>query len=218
MNGDPIAPPPGEASPHDVDDGNALGLRAAGFLLTVLGALLAGIGSMLDWISVTIPDLPPELVPTLRGVDTTEGKLVLAAAVIAAIAVLVTRIGNTASARRGAAIAVLVLGVAVVAIAARELLTAEDRYVDDAVGEVREVAGSLGVAEADIEGMLDELTQAFVVEAQIGVWLSLVGGIAIVAGGAVTWAWTRRRDAEAGGGAQPDGGSQVGGGSGPEVT
>lgn len=195
MNDEPLTgdPSSGDALDDRVHEG--LQLRVVGFLLTVAGALLAGIGSMLDWVTVTIPDFPAELAPTLRGVDTAEGKLALAGAVVALIAVLVSRVGGTDSARRGAAVVVLVAGVAIVAIGAREALTAEDRYVDDAIGEVRDVAGSLGVAEDDVDAMIDDLQDAFVVDVATGVWLTLLGGIATVAGGAVTLAWaSRRRD------------------------
>jgi hypothetical protein len=106
-------------------------------------------------------------------------------------------VGGTDSARRGAAVVVLVAGVAIVAIGAREALTAEDRYVDDAVGEVRDVAGSLGVAEEDVDAMIDELQEAFVVDVATGVWLTLLGGIATAAGGAVTLAWASRRREDA---------------------
>jgi hypothetical protein len=170
-----------------------LGTRTAGFLLTVLGALAAGIGSMLDWVTVTIPDFPAELAPTIRGVDATEGKLVLAAAVVATIAVLMTRIGATASARRGAVVVVLVAGAAIVAIAAREALTAEDRYVNQGVEEVRDVAASLGAAADDVDAMIDDLASVFVVEVGLGVWLALAGGLVTVAGGAVTLVWASRR-------------------------
>jgi len=195
VNDEPLTRgPSSDAGPDDrVHEG--LQLRVVGFLLTVAGALLAGIGSMLDWVTVTIPDFPAELAPTLRGVDTVEGKLGLAAAVVALIAVLVSRVGGTESARRGAAVVVLIAGVAIVAIGAREALTAEDRYVDDAAGEVRDVAGSLGIAEDDVDAMIDDLQEAFVVDVAIGVWLTLLGGIATAAGGAVTLAWaSRRRD------------------------
>ena len=194
MSDEPVTgDPSSDDAPDDRVEGEGSQLRVVSFLLTVAGALLAGIGSMLDWVTVTIPDFPAELAPTLRGVDTAEGKLALAAAVVALIAVLVGRVGGTDSARRGAAVVVLVAGVAIVAIGAREALTAEDRYVDDAVGEVRDVAGSLGVAEEDVDAMIDELQEAFVVDVATGVWLTLLGGIATAAGGAVTLAWASRR-------------------------
>jgi hypothetical protein len=198
--------PPYDATVEPTAASQDLGMRTAGFLLTVLGALVAGIGSMLDWVTVTIPDFPAELAPTIRGVDATEGKLVLAAAVVATIAVLVTRIGATASARRGAAVVVLVAGTAIVAIAAREALTAEDRYVTQGVEEVRDVAASLGAAEDDVDAMIDDLASVFVVEVGTGVWLALAGGLVTVAGGAVTLVWASRRARAAEGPAPPPAG------------
>ena len=203
------------ADPADVPTG--LGTRAAGFLLTVIGALLAGVGSMLDWITVTVRDFPEDIAPTAKGVDLTEGKLVLGLAVVALVAVLASRVGGTVGSRKGAAVVVLLAGLAIVAIGARELLSAEDRYVDDAIDELRETIGALGGSAEDVDAMADQLEGQFVVELGPGMWLAFGGGIVTAVGGAVTLAWASR-----GGGA--DGASRTatpstpdapGGGPGP---
>jgi len=169
-----------------------LGTRAAGFLLTVMGALLAGVGSMLDWITVTVRNFPEDIAPTAKGVDLTEGKLVLGLAVVSLVAVLASRVGGTAGSRKGAAVAVLIAGLAIVAIGVRELANAEDRYVDDAIDELRETVGGLGGTVEDVDAMADQLEELFVVQLGPGMWLALAGGIVTTVGGAVTLAWASR--------------------------
>jgi hypothetical protein len=177
--------------------GSELGVRTLGFLVTVAGALLAGIGAVLDWIVVTIADASDELAPTWRGLDTAGGKVVVVGAVVALVAVLASRVGGTATARRGAAIVVLVAGIAIVAAAALEAVTAEDRYSSDAIEEARDVVASLGIPAADLDAVLDELQGMIEVRLEPGLWVAIAGGAITVAGGAITLGWaSRRRDAD----------------------
>jgi hypothetical protein len=180
----------------DEERGSDLGVRTLGFLVTVLGALLAGIGAVLDWILVTIEGAEDELAPTWRGLDTAGGKVVLIAAVLALVAVLATRVGGTATARRGAAVVVIAAGVAIVAAAALEAVTAEDRYASDAITEARDVVTSLGVPADDLDAVLDELRDMLEVRLEPGLWVAIAGGAITAAGGAVTLAWASRRDAD----------------------
>ena len=169
------------AEPTDPD----LRLRAVGFLVTVAGALTAGIGAMLTWVSVSLPGTIPEVYP---GVDLLEGTIALGLAVVALVAVLASRIAATGSARRGAAVAVVVAGIALGAIAGGEALTAGRRFRDDVVGDVtRAVGGSVSPVDATaLEAAID-------VRLGVGLWLTLAGGVATAAGGLVTLAWASRR-------------------------
>ena len=164
-------------------------MRATGFLLTALGALVAGVGAMLDWITVTVPGLPDEVAPTDRGVDLVEGQVALALAVVALVAVLVSRIGATTTARKGAATLTLIAGIGLVVIAGGEALTAETRFVDDAIDDIAAMIENLDEAAA---ATLEELLE---VQLGLGLWLTLAGGVATTAGGFVTLAWASRRSA-----------------------
>src|SRR5687768_206505 len=97
--------------PIEPTDPDHLRLRAIGFLVTVGGALAAGIGAMLTWVSVSLPGTIPVM---YIGVDLVEGTIALALAVVALVAVLASRIAATGSARRGAAVVVMVAGIAIV--------------------------------------------------------------------------------------------------------
>jgi hypothetical protein len=180
------------AEPTDPD----LRLRAVGFLVTVGGALTAGIGAMLTWVSVSLPGTIPEV---YLGVDLVEGTIALALAVVALVAVLASRIAATGSARRRAAAAVVVAGIALVAIAGGEALTAGGRFRDDVV---RDVTSAVDGAAAPVDTAA--LEAAIDVRLGIGVWLTLAGGLATAAGGLVTRAWASRRvTAGHGGAAEP---------------
>lgn len=151
-------------------------MRAAGFLLTAGGSLAAGIGSMLDWVTVSYSAIET----TDRGIDLVEGFIVLALAVSALFAVLISRIGGTSTARRGAAVVVLAAGIGLVGIAGAELLTARDRFRDDAIEEIEEGTG-IRVPEDELDVRLG-----------IGIWLTLAGGVMTAAGGSATIAWASR--------------------------
>ena len=177
-----------------------LGLRAIGFLATVAGALTAGIGAMLTWVSVSLPGTIPEV---YLGVDLLEGTIALGLAVVALAGVLLSRIAATGSARRGAAVTVLVVGMALVAIAGGEALTAQTRFRDDVVRDVT------GAVDASVD--TTALEAAIDVQRGVGLWLTLVGGLATAAGGLVTLAWASRRvPAGDGGAAQPRPDAEVG--------
>jgi hypothetical protein len=169
------------AEPTDPD----LRLRAIGFLVIVAGALTAGLGTMLTWVSVSLPGTIPEV---YLGVDLLEGTIALGLAVVALVAVLASRIAATGSARRGAAVAVVAAGIALVAIAGGEALTAPGRFREDVVRDVTSaVGGSLApVDTAALEAAID-------VRLGVGLWLTLAGGLATAAGGLVTLAWASRR-------------------------
>jgi hypothetical protein len=170
------------AEPTDPD----LRLRAIGFLVTVGGALAAGVGAMLTWVSVSLPGTIPVV---YLGVDLIEGTIALALAVVVLLAVLASRIARTGSARRGAAVVVIVAGIALVAIAGGDALTAPGRLRDDAVADVTGAFGDELVDTAAFEAALE-------VQLGAGLWLTLVGGLATTVGGLVTLAWTSRRGPE----------------------
>jgi hypothetical protein len=166
-----------------------LGLRTAGFLVTVVGSLLLGVGALLGWISVGVRGIDTgDVTPVDRGVDTPEGVIALALAVIALVAVLVTRIGGTGSARRGAAFLVLAAGWLAVAVVGATLATGPGRAADR---EVSSFAESVGVEVDELPGDLREALEG---RAEPGLYLSFIGAMLTGAGGVMTLAWATRRD------------------------
>jgi hypothetical protein len=166
-----------------------MGLRAGGFLVTVVGSLLLGVGALLGWISVGVRGIDTgDVTPVDRGVDMPEGVIALALAVIALVAVLVTRIGGTGSARRGAAFLVLAAGWLAVAVVGATLATGPGRAADR---EVSSFAESVGVEVDELPGDLREALEG---RAEPGLYLSFIGAMLTGAGGVMTLAWATRRD------------------------
>lgn len=112
----------------------------------------------------------------------------LALCVIALLAVLVTRVGAVDTSRRGAAVVVLLAGIALAGIALGIVASADRRFVGDAIAEIAELGG----IDADAAAFLEELLE---VRLGLGVWLTLAGGLVTAAGGLVTLRWASRRAA-----------------------
>jgi hypothetical protein len=198
-------PPTDDAPAAPPDEG----LRALGFLVTVAGGLAAGIGSMLEWVSVDLVDVRdvPSVYP---GIDLTEGKVALALAVIAVVAVLVSRVGATATSRRGAVIVVIVAGIAITGIAAVDAITAEERFVED---EIERQATSVGRDAADIpEELRTTLEERIRASLGIGIWVTFAGGLLTATGGVLTLVWATRNERRVSEVQDPSGGAA----SGPE--
>lgn len=144
-------------------------LRLWGFLLTATGGALAGIGAVLDWAVVGFPsDAQRALDVPVKGIDVWEGKVVLAAALLALVGTVAMRLTTGRRAPRSLAVAVVVLGTLAAALALSVALRPEAR---------------LGGGE-----QLDER-----VELGLGVWLSAAGGILVAGGGSLGLSWARGR-------------------------
>jgi signal transduction histidine kinase len=149
-------------------DLRTVGLRVAGFLVTVVAVVLVGLGSLLEWIEVGLDGASIRaLAQSYVGVDIVEGKITLALAVVAVVTVLIARVGSLSS-RRWAALVVVLAGIGVLLATGTLALTALDRFAPTAADEVR---------------------------LQAALWLSMAGGVGIVLGGLMTLAWARRGSA-----------------------
>jgi hypothetical protein len=104
------------------------GLRAAGFLCAALGALLAGVATMLTWITEAT-NQPVVVQTTYKGVDLLDGKVALALAVVVLVAILASRVGAGPGARRGAAIIVVICSFSLIGLSGAAVVTASSRFV-----------------------------------------------------------------------------------------
>jgi hypothetical protein len=167
-------------------------LRAAGIALTALGALLAGIGSTLVWVTAGLrQDTRGVLDLEFRGLDLVEGMVALAVAGATSLAGVVALRRLQGDRRIRTAVALLVAGAVLVAMPVWVALRAEDRAVEEMA---RVVAGTGGLTLEEAIQLVRTDPDVAVYAETSGVWLSIAGGVLVVIGAAVTLAWARRRD------------------------
>jgi hypothetical protein len=171
-------------------------LRLAGFLATVTGATLAGVGALLDWVTVGFPgDVEGAADVHVRGTDVWEGELVFAVAVGCLIALILLRVAASPTVRTAIAAGVAAGGALVVALAAIDLSSATDRFGGSAgLGDIAQaVAQRLGQPVDRVRALLEQnFGETLRVDIEIGLWLSLVGGVVLVVAGCLSLAWARR--------------------------
>ena len=170
-------------------------LRLGGFLVTAVGALVAGLGSVLDWVVLGFPgDERGTLDVPVKGADAWEGKVVLAAAVLALVGTLVLRLLHGTDARRAVALGVVTLGALAMALAISVAIRADARFAGtDGVDEIAaNLSEQLGTPIDEVRSQVqEEYGSQLRVELGPGVWLTIVGGSLIVVGGSLSLAWAR---------------------------
>jgi len=169
-------------------------LRLTGFLLTVVGALLAGIGAVGTWVTVGISG-QGQLDSVTKGTDIWEGKVVLACAAVMLVGVLVTRMVHGRGARRAFAALVAMAGLAAAGIGAWFLATASSNYspvdsaaIADKLAQVLDVPTDQ--AAADLQKVVDKLGGFTTIGT--GPKLALLGGVLGLVGGILVLMWTSR--------------------------
>lgn len=158
---------------------DARGLDVGSVVLTAAGALLAGIGTTVAWMSTGLRrDLQGLLDLEFRGIDLMEGivALVMAGATLFGL-VLIPRLRGTARIR--GAVGLLVAGVVLLALPAWVALRADDRAVDEVAGIVAEAAG-ISMREATDRVRTDP--DLAVRTDTRGTWVSIAGGGLVVLG------------------------------------
>lgn len=180
-------------------------VRLAGFLCLAAGAALAGVGATREWAAVGFPDdLEHAVDVSVRGTDVWEGKAVLLAAGVALVALLAMRLSPSGRTRRSLALAVTLLGAACVVPPLLDAARAEDRFGGTAgVDRMAEVlAAELELPEDVVrEQLRAQFERALRVDVGPGVWAAAFGGLLLVAGGLLSLAWVRRREASTAGSA-----------------
>ena len=185
--------PTAASSPPTAAPGG-LGLRAAGFLVTAGGALLAGVGAVLTWVTVGI-DGQAQVDTSTPGIDTPDGMIVLAAAVISLVSVLASRVMPTGAGRRALAVICLVAALTVAATAGAFLLTAGSRYEpigsEELIGTIAETTGE---PIDEVRERLDEIVADLGGFTRVGPgpFVALVGGVVGSLGAVLVLAWVTR--------------------------
>ena len=176
-------------------------LRLAGFLCLAWGAVLSGIGATREWAVVGFPgDEQGAVDVSWKGTDAWEGKVVLLCAVVALMALLAIRLTRSHGARRALAILLVVLGLACAILPILDGVRAKDRF-----GGRNGVDRMTQVLSAELELPEDvvrkQLADQFELQLRVavgpGLWLSAIGGVLLVAGGALSLLWIRQREAAA---------------------
>jgi hypothetical protein len=153
------------------------------FLLSVVGALVAGVGATRPWTLVS-----GFLTPS-RGIDYIEGLIVLLLAAVILLSALAARQGRSGRARRSAALVTIVAGGLIIGIGVYAALTLPARVrtqeIDDGVAD--------GVAHGfDAQSVRVQLEGSVSVDRQDGIWLCIAGGALGLAGGILTLRWGNR--------------------------
>jgi hypothetical protein len=171
-------------------------LRLLGFLALVAGAVLAGVGASLTWATVGFPgDATGAADVAVKGVDVWEGTVVLAIAAVGLILMVVMRVTRSTAVRSAIAVGVLAGGLAVTALAARDLARPRTRFGGGAgLDEVaRAVAAELGQPVDRIRALLEQnFGAALRVDVGPGLPLTLAGGLLLVVAGGLALLWARR--------------------------
>lgn len=171
-------------------------LRLWGFLILVVGALLAGWGALSDWATVGFPgDTAGTLDVAVKGTDVWEGVVVLVAALASLVGLLALRLVRGPAARRVIAFGLATLGALVIALALSVAIRADARF-GGAEG-LDEVAANLAARlDEPVGAVRAQLEQQFrsqlVVDLGVGVWLAVAGGVLIDVGGALNLAWVQQ--------------------------
>jgi hypothetical protein len=174
-------------------------LRLVAFVLTAVGALAIGIGSVLTWVSAgfTQPQLAG-LTSVTKGLDTNEGKVALGCAVAALILVLVSRIVSD-TARAVLAGVMVVVGALAAVLGAMFIATASTNYspvdsesiIERLAAQLHQPADQVRAALATVAAQLGPYTKI-----GIGPWIVIVGGIMVAVGGVLTVRWAARLSAD----------------------
>lgn len=170
-------------------------LRLAGFLCTALGALLVGLGATQDWATVHLPNVSGTPIAPFKGIDVWEGKVALFAGISILVVMILTRLLARRTAARGAAVAIVVLGLGVFALAASDAVRAQTRFrADDGLERIAHtVAEQLRLPFEDVLAQLEAVAPKLTIRPAAGLYVTAMGGALAAIGGVLGFAWASRR-------------------------
>jgi hypothetical protein len=169
-------------------------LRLWGFLLTVVGGGALALGALSSWAAVSIGGSSVGAVPT-KGIDLWQGWIALALGTLIVVAIMALRFVRPQ--RRGAvAVAIVAMGLLALALAVWCVVALEDVVQDTGVDAlVSMVAAQLGLSATQARELVEEAlgSAGIEVQAQAGLWLTVVGAALATVGGVLDLAWVRRK-------------------------
>ncbi len=136
-------------------------LRLAGFLATALGAAMLGIGSVMTWVTLSVPGGPASINGVYKGLDLTQGKICLAAAIVLLVGLMALRGARSRRAQRTIATVMIVAALLGLAFAGSAILS----------------------SFASIRNPGDQLQRGF------GMFLAAAGGVVATLGAVLDLAW-----------------------------
>jgi hypothetical protein len=168
-------------------------LRLWGFLLTVIGGALIAFGSIGDWAAISLGNSVENAVPT-KGIDVWQGKVAVALGALIVIGILALRFVRPER-RNAMAISIVVAGVVALALGLWALLALTSVVHDSSVDALTHFLEGQGVATREArQQVLEALSkEGIAATAQIGLWLTVAGGVLATAGGLVDLAWVRQK-------------------------
>jgi len=159
-------------------------LRLWGFLLTVVGGALIAFGSIGNWAAISLGSSTENAVPT-KGIDVWQGMATLILGILLVIGILALRFVRPER-RSAIAVAIIVAGLLALSLGLWAVLALESVVHDTGVDELAKVYGRQEVLRTMSE-------QGVAVKAQIGLWMTVAGGVLATAGGFVDLAWVRQK-------------------------
>jgi hypothetical protein len=159
-------------------------LRLWGFLLTTIGGALIAFGSIGDWAAVSLGSSTEGAVPT-KGIDFWQGIATLILGALIVLGILALRFVRP-DRRKMMAIAIVVAGLAALALGLWVLFALKSVVEVVAVDELAKIYGRQEVLRTLSK-------EGIAAEAQIGLWMTVAGGVLATAGGFVDLAWVRQK-------------------------
>ncbi len=159
-------------------------LRLWGFLLTAIGGALIAFGSIGNWAAISLGNSVENAVPT-KGIDVWQGTASLILGVMIVIGILALRFVRPKR-RNAMAIAIVIAGLAALALGLWVVLALKSVVRDTGVDALAKVYGRQEVLKTMSK-------EGIAVKAQIGLWMTVAGGVLATAGGLVDLAWVRQK-------------------------
>jgi len=187
-----------EAAPR-MDTSAPSNLRLVAFVLTAVGALAIGVGSVLTWVSAgfTQPGLEG-LTSVTKGLDTNEGKVALACAVAALILAVVSRVVSD-TARAILAGVMVIVGALAAVVGSLFISSASITYSPiDSESIINRLAAQLNKPADQVRAALATVADTLGPYTKIGAgpWIVIAGGIMVAVGGVLTVRWAARLSAD----------------------
>jgi hypothetical protein len=174
------------------------GLRLAGFFLLAFGATAAGVGATREWAAVGFPaDVLGRADVFVHGTDVWEGKVILLGAAVALVALVAMRVTRSDVTRVALGWLLVAIGIVTAVLPAFAAARAEERFggTNGADRMAEALAAELELPEDVVR---EQLSEQFERDLRVvvgpGLWLCVVGGVLMVAGGVLGLVWARRGD------------------------